>query len=137
MGLFKKRKQRPNVVQVPQGVVNQYPTQSKEEVDAILAEYSKRTQIRVNVNLTEKNVKVPLDQDGRIFVKGLYLWEEEGLIKGLNGDKVIFEITKRSKAYNELLPHARKKTKHCEITQRDGAYGKYYYAKLVFEELKE
>lgn len=82
-------------------------------------------------NLSEKAVKIDVtdDEEGTV-VEGVYLWEEEGLIRGLVGNKVIFEVTKRSKAYEEIKPWARKKAESIVLQKRQGDYGTYYRLRL-------
>jgi len=86
----------------------------------------------LDINLPENTVKVdvPQDDDG-LFIKRIYLREEEGKIIGLQGDDVIFEVGKRSKAYKEMLPFARHS---CSVALRirESAYGKYYWARMKF-----
>lgn len=84
------------------------------------------------VNLTAKNVKVAVPKD-ELYVAGVYLWEEDGLIRALKGDDVIFEVSKRSKAYKELEPFARTKLKHVVLYKRNGDYGEYYRAGFARE----
>ena len=101
--------------------------------------------INETFNLTEKMVKV--DVPFRIRVEGvpleagkdyytekdIYLWEEDGLIRAMKGQKVIFEVTKRSKAYKEMLKYARRKASRLSIWEEVGDYGKYYRARLHFD----
>lgn len=89
--------------------------------------------VREYVNLTEKNVKVKVPEDGHLYVKGVYLWEEDGAVKGLVGDDVIFEVTKRSKAYKELEPYFRRKSKAIVLDRRTGDYGDYYRMGVIFD----
>ena len=82
-------------------------------------------------NLTEKAVKVAVadDEEGTL-IKGVYIWEEENLIRGLVGDKVIFEVNKRSKAFEEIKPWARKKADSIVLQERQSEYGTYYRLRL-------
>ena len=89
--------------------------------------------LREYVNLTEKNVKVDVPDDGHLYVKNVYLWEEDGTVKGLVGEDVIFEATKRSKAYKELEPFFRKKSKAISLDRRTGGYGDYYRMTVIFD----
>lgn len=92
-----------------------------------------------SVNLTPKMVKVPVtnrEDDGELF-KGGYIWEEENLIQVKQGDRILFEVTPRSKVYDELKPLARKKLQYVVIEERDGDYGKYYRARLRYETTRE
>ena len=87
------------------------------------------------VNLTEKNVKVEVPDENGLYVKGAYLWEEDGKVRALDGDDVIFEVTKRSKAYRELEDYFRHRTANITIYKRTGDYGDYYRANLKFDVL--
>lgn len=87
------------------------------------------------VNLTEKNVKVEVPEENGYFVKGGYLWEEDGTVRALDGDDVIFEVTKRSKAYKELEEYFRHRAANITIYKRTGEYGVFYRANLKFDVL--
>lgn len=106
------------------------------------------TEIYQSVNLTEKMVKIDVPyrerrEDARpeegldyVALQNVYLWEEEGLIRGMQGDDVVFEVTKRSKSYGELLPYVRHKAKRVSIWQETSSYGKYYRARLWFDAVR-
>ena len=87
------------------------------------------------VNLTEKNMRVDVPEDNGLFIKGVYLWEEDGTVRALDGDDVIFEVTKRSKAYKELEDYFRHRAANITIYKRTGEYGIYYRANLKFDVL--
>ena len=87
---------------------------------------------REYVNLTEKNIKAEVPADGHLYVRDVYLWEEDGTVKGLVGDDVIFEVTKRSKTYKELEPFFRRKSKAIALDRRTGSYGDYYRMTVIF-----
>ena len=88
---------------------------------------------REYVNLTEKNVKAEIPEDGHLYVRDVYIWEEAGTVKGLVGDDVIFEVTSRSKAYKTLEPFFRRKSKAIALDRRTGDYGDYYRMTVIFE----
>lgn len=91
------------------------------------------------VNLTEKNVKVQVTNegdDGQCF-NGGYVWEGENLIQVKQGETVLFEVTPRSKAYKELAPLARKKLRYVVIKEKTSDYGKYYRARLKYDATRE
>lgn len=91
------------------------------------------------VNLTEKNVKVQVaneGDDGQCF-NGGYVWEGENLIQVKQGETVLFEVTPRSKAYNELAPLARRKLRYVVIKEKTSEYGKYYRARLKYDATRE
>lgn len=87
----------------------------------------------INVNMTEKMVKVdvPEGEEG-LYISGVYLWEDEGKILGKQGENIVFEVSKRSKAYEEILPFARQKGA-ITIYNRTGDYGRYYRVHLRFK----
>lgn len=85
----------------------------------------------VAVNLSKNNVKVKVD-DSEV-IGNVYLWHEEGIVRGLRGDETIFEITNRSKAYEEIIPYIKRKAKNVTITKRTGDYGEYYRVSIKFE----
>lgn len=88
------------------------------------------------VNLTEKNVKAKIGDIAFTEFKDCYIWEEEKLLKGIQGDKVVFEITSRSKAYKELQPYARQKAEAVRINRETGDYGDYYRAHIIIKSPK-
>ena len=91
------------------------------------------TRIVQPVNMTDKNVKVDVPDDEGLYVSGVYLWEEDGMVRGLKGDEVIFEVTKRSKAYKELEPYFKHKSAGTTIYKRHGDYGDYYRVLVKFD----
>ena len=85
-----------------------------------------------DVNMTTKMVKVDVPEgDEGLYLKRVYLYEDGGKILGKQGDDVVFEVTKRSKAYNEMLPFVRQRA-GVSIYNRDGDYGRYYNVRLKF-----
>ena len=105
-----------------------WPEKDSNEETVVIADY---------VNLTEKNVKVEVPEEEGLYVKGVYLWEEDGLIRGLNGDDVIFEVTKRSKAYRELEQYLRHRAKSVTLYKRTGDYGPYYRTLIKFDVVRD
>ena len=94
--------------------------------------------VGIDANLTENAVKVsvPDDEEG-LLIKNVYLWQEDDTIKGLQGDKVVFEVSKRSKAYKDLEPVARKKTSYITLKKKKGDYGIYYRLRAKVEMTRE
>ena len=102
-------------------------------------------QIYEKVNLTEKAVLIDVPhrdregveylEEGIDFLKfeDVDLWEQDGVIRGLYEGEVLFEISKRSKAYKELLRYVGRKAKKFTIWEESSAYGKYYQARLWFD----
>ena len=94
--------------------------------------------VTTTANLTEKAVKIEVaDDDEGTLVKGVYIWEDEGVIRGLKGEEIIFEVTKRSKAYQELEHLARKKAAYIVLKKCHGDYGVYYRLKVKTEATRE
>lgn len=89
------------------------------------------------VNLTEKNVKVEVPDDEKLYIKGGYIWEDEKLIKVVVGDDVIFEVTPRSKAFGKIKPYARRKLERVTLKKYQGDYGIFYVANLKIEMTRE
>lgn len=81
--------------------------------------------VTTSVNIPGRSVKidVPDDNDGAT-IEGVYFWEDDGVIRGLKGDEVIFEVTKRCNAFDDLRKFARKKVKSVILIKCDGDYGK-------------
>ncbi len=94
--------------------------------------------VTTTANISEKSVKieVPDDNDG-VTIESVYFWEDEGVIRGLKGDEVIFEVTKRSNAFDDLRKFARKKVKSVILIKCDGDYGTYYRLKVKWEITRE
>lgn len=90
-----------------------------------------------SVNMTEKNVKVDVPDEKGAHFSGVYLWEEDGKVRGLKGDDVIFEVTKRSKAYKELEPYFRHKSAGTTLYKRHGDYGDYYKVLVKFDVVRD
>ncbi len=85
----------------------------------------------VSVNLSDKNLKNEIADQA--YIKNVYLWHEDGLIRCLEGERVVFEVTNRNKAYEELLPYAKRTAKSVTVTKRNGSYGVYYSTNIKFE----
>lgn len=138
MGLFDKfKKEQPKAAPVqpappkPKVEPDKYFEKGGYKFHFPVDESEKTAGWTVSVSLNDKNLKMAVaDQE---YVKNVYLWHEENLIRGLEGDKVIFEVTNRSKAYAELLPYARRKAKGVTITKREGAHGTFYSVSVKFE----
>lgn len=119
MGLYKKREAQP-------------APEQKEILKTDLVG------LNVKVNLTENSVKIDVpDGEEGTLVKGVYLWEEDGIIRGLKGDQTIFEVNKRSKAYKELEPLTRKKTQYIVLKKAQSDYGIYYRLTVKMEMTRE
>lgn len=85
------------------------------------------------VNITGKQLKIPVESkaNGSAYIKGGYLWEEEKLIKLLDGNnEVIFEVTPRSKTFKELQPLTRTKLWDVTVYQKQGDYGEYFRVRI-------
>lgn len=110
----------------------------KKKEEKPLREEPNLVNMSTKVNLTEKSVKVkvPDDEEGEM-IRGVYLWQDEGVIRGLLGEKVIFEIGKRSKAYDELQPFVRKKSNYVLLKKCHGDYGVYYQLKVSVRVTRE
>lgn len=141
MGLFDGLKKKA-AAPVPDPIVEPAakPDQDSEDLKWHWPEkgYSGDT-IRIvqRVNLTEKNVKVEVPGEEGLYIKGAYLWEEDGTVRALDGDDVIFEVTKRSKAYKELENYFRHRAANITIYERTGDYGKFYRANLKFDVVRD
>lgn len=87
-----------------------------------------------HMNLTVKNVKVEVSDDTEgLYVPGVYIWEDDKLIRGLNGNEVLFEVGPRSKAFGQLQKYARSNVKHIQLRKREGEYGPYYDLAIAVE----
>ena len=139
MGLFDGlKKKAADPVPEPTAKPAEIPDQEPEAIKWHWPEkgYSGETvRIVQKVNLTEKNVKVDVPEEDGLFIKGCYLWEEDGTVRALDGDDVIFEVTKRSKAYKELEEYFRHRAANITIYKRTGEYGTFYRANLKFDVL--
>lgn len=127
MGLFDKFKK---AMTEPIGAARKEPEREPEPK----ALYNATT----TVNIPERSVKieVPDDNEGAT-IDGVYFWEGEGVMRGLKGDEVIFEVTKRSKAFDDLQKLARKKVKSVTLLKCSGDYGPYYRLKIRREVTRE
>lgn len=103
----------------------------KKKVEPVEELPAEKAMYKNFVNLTEKNVKAKVDDEA--YIEGVYLWEDDKAIKGMQGENVIFEVTSRSKAYGELKPFARRKLKHITLYKRQGDYGDYYRMGFAIE----
>ena len=73
------------------------------------------------------------DENGTYF-KGCHLWAEGNKLRAFQGDKVIFEVTNRSKAYGELEHLIGKQLAHISMTKKESDYGVYYRATVAIDE---
>ena len=85
----------------------------------------------VIVNLTQRAVKVYVPHSG-LPVKGGYLELSDDLIRLIDVDTVIFEITPKSKAFKELEPYANSKTEQVYFQRKESEHGQYYKAEVRF-----
>ena len=86
------------------------------------------------VTLTSNNLKVKkFDENGRQYIKGGYVWEEDNLLQAKVGNRIIFEMTPRSKSYPELKEWRHKKLHDILIVSMEGEYGVYYRARLRYK----
>ncbi len=138
MGLFDGLKKK-----AAEAVADPVTKSAEQELDSVEVKWhwpeegyaGDTVRIVQRVNLTEKNVKVEVPEENGLYVKGVYLWEEDGKVRALDGDDVIFEVTKRSKSYRELEEFFRHRTANITIYKRTGDYGDYYRANLKFDVL--
>lgn len=73
------------------------------------------------------------DENGTYF-KGCHLWAEGNKLRAFQGDKVLFEVTNRSKAYGELEHLIGKQLAHISMTKKESDYGVYYRATVAIDE---
>lgn len=83
------------------------------------------------LTLNEKNVKCKV-KDNQSF-DNVYIWEEEKSVRALIGDKILFEVTNRHKAYKELKPFFRMKARFVRFEEKEGEYGKFYKTRVMFD----
>lgn len=86
----------------------------------------------IGVNLTEKAVKAIVPEETGLNLKDVDLKEEDGHIIAEKNGRVVFDVTKRSKAYKELEEVTGHRAKSMYIYGREGDYGLYYRTKLYF-----
>lgn len=86
----------------------------------------------IGVNLTEKAVKTIVPEETGLNLKDVDLKEEDGHIIAEKNGRVLFDVTKRSKAYKELEEVTGHRAKSVYIYGQQGDYGLYYRAKLYF-----
>lgn len=89
------------------------------------------------INLTEKNVKVEFDEDEKLFKGTCYLQSMNGNIQACVEGKLIFEVSKRSKAYKELEPFIDRNVWYIVLTKKHGDYGLWYRALIKHQLSKE
>jgi len=82
------------------------------------------------VNLTEKNVKIEFDEDEKLIKGTCYLQSVDGKIQMYETADLIFEVTKRSKAYKELEPFVNQNVWYVVLKKQQGDYGLYYRATI-------
>ena len=93
---------------------------------------TKRVIKHVNLPKTSPRVEVSDEDEGSYF-KGCHLWKDGNKIRAFQGDKVIFEVTNRSKAFGELEKYAGRQLDHIVLRKKEGDYGIYYLASVAFQ----
>ena len=96
----------------------------REKVPKKAPEMLNRTEW-VNISGSAIRVEVP-DGDEGAYYKGGHLWKEGNKLRAFQGDTLLFEITSRSKAFDELDEFVGKELRHIIIRKRRSDYGIYY-----------
>lgn len=116
MGLFKRAKAKdPEPQNLPETVGHIYWT---------------------NISGTACRTDVAEGEEGTYF-KSCHLWAEGGKLRAFQGEKLLFEVTNKSKAYTELEPLVGKQLKHIVMRKKQGDYGWYYMVSVKIEEPRE
>lgn len=86
-------------------------------------------------NIPEKACRTEIsDDENGTYFKGCHLWAEGNKLRAFQGDKVLFEVTNRSKAYGELEHLIGKQLAHISMTKKESDYGVYYRATVAIDE---
>ncbi len=111
MGLFSRKKKDPEPVKVPDKI--------KE------SKY---------VNITSKAIRTSISDDPESArFEGGHIWVEGNKLMAFHDKTLLFEITDRSKAFEELKECAGQPLIAIEFEKRDGDYGVYYHVRVVRE----
>ena len=119
MSLFKKSNEKPAAAPAPQSVPSGTVIKTPETA---------------TINLTDKMLRVEMLTDETTIKYG-YLDQNGENIRIISGsDILIAEVSKRSKAYAELESKLNKRMQYIVIKAKQGDYGVYYQAKIIFED---
>lgn len=117
------------------------PAVTAENITPVVEDERFKNRFYQDVNLTEKNVKVEFDEDEKLIKGTCYLQAAHNNIQMYQEGNLIFEVSKRSKAYKELEPFVGQNVWYVVLKKRKGDYGLYYQAmikhKLSNEEAQE
>lgn len=80
------------------------------------------------VNMSEKQ----LNADDGELIKNVRLKADGNRITGTKGNRTVFDIDKRSKAFKELEPFAGNTAEAVSIKKKDGQYGTFYKVRITF-----
>ena len=116
MGLLDKVKKKPAEAEIPEPEV-------REEFET------------VNVNVTDKMLRVELSDDSGYVKYGTVERGEDHIRIVSNGGIIIAEIGKRGKAYKELDPYAGRSVESITIKAKTGDYGDYYRVSMKFKSM--
>lgn len=111
------------------GLFDKLKKESKEEP----VEVSRYKQEWVNVTSASYKDAGAIREDGSAYYSGVRISENDGKIVGSQGKTVIFEVTKRSKAYKEIEPFKGRIAHDVVLYETNGDYGKYYKMRIRFE----
>ena len=81
----------------------------------------------MSVNLSNRAARTDIDkgEDGTLF-RNCHLWKDGNKIRCFEGGKLIFEVTEKSKAFQELDPWTGRDLNYVSMKMREGDYGMYY-----------
>ena len=85
--------------------------------------------IRVDISKSAIRTDITGDEAGPYF-KGCHLTEEEHKMRAYQWEKLLFEVTDRSKAFKELHPLAGKRLDRIVIRKKQGEYRLYYFVSV-------
>lgn len=114
MGLFKKKE-----TPAPAAPVQQKP-KVHDEYDVVV------------VNLSEKMLRVELEEGNGYALYGEIKHDGEDRIRIVSRGIIIAEVTKRSKAFGELEPLIGRTLNDVSLEAKTGEYGVYYRTRLRF-----
>lgn len=104
------------------------PVSTKEEQEEF--------DIATRLNIPRHSVKVMIFNQheglGQRF-DDCYLWKGEDLVRLMQGDTILFELTPKCKAYKEIQPIIGKKLRFATIEEKQGEYGIYYKTILRYK----